>query len=443
MLFDLVAAGGNRMDGDDIQLALAQATASLFLADDHRSLSAACDEVQTLLRAAHNVSASVYACTVFLLGWTELRLRRDPVRAVDLLRVAVRECMSTGQHWLARRASANLAFALAFSGDLNGSATSVDAHSVEQWNHWHNYDGGIEVFTEGFIDFWRNDLAAADEKFAKIIESDGGTASYAALARIYRALIACARGNEAALSHAENGLQRVSAVEAHGVPWAVYVLMARAKLADARGDTDSAASLCADIPTSRYIPVVSIFVAEMCRRHGDFGRATEILDGLDPEIMPSFVHVCALLTRSLIHRSRGERSPAHEHLEHSLMIASEHSILRPFGDPDPDIDDFLVEHAQQGSIFQEFIGKTLSMRKGIHSLTPSALVRLSRRESEVLGYLRTSMTTAEIARALYVSVNTVKSQKQSIYRKLGVSSRSEATAPRTGPTTTMDARRPR
>jgi DNA-binding CsgD family transcriptional regulator len=51
---------------------------------------------------------------------------------------------------------------------------------------------------------------------------------------------------------------------------------------------------------------------------------------------------------------------------------------------------------------------------------------LSAAEVRVLSYLRTHLTLGEIAKALFVSRNTVKSQAIAIYRKLGVSSRSDA-----------------
>jgi DNA-binding CsgD family transcriptional regulator len=51
---------------------------------------------------------------------------------------------------------------------------------------------------------------------------------------------------------------------------------------------------------------------------------------------------------------------------------------------------------------------------------------LSVAERRVLQYLRTHLTLAEIGARLFVSRNTVKSQAISIYRKLGVSCRSEA-----------------
>ena len=51
---------------------------------------------------------------------------------------------------------------------------------------------------------------------------------------------------------------------------------------------------------------------------------------------------------------------------------------------------------------------------------------LSDREEAVLRYLPTVMSKAEIASELFVSINTVKTHTKNIYRKLGVSTRTEA-----------------
>lgn len=53
-------------------------------------------------------------------------------------------------------------------------------------------------------------------------------------------------------------------------------------------------------------------------------------------------------------------------------------------------------------------------------------VQLTQREESVLAYLPTSMTVAEVADELYLSVNTVKTHLAAIYRKLGVGGRREA-----------------
>ena len=57
----------------------------------------------------------------------------------------------------------------------------------------------------------------------------------------------------------------------------------------------------------------------------------------------------------------------------------------------------------------------------------NALVEpLSEREVTVLRYLCSRLTYQEIAKALYVSLNTLKSHIRSVYRKLGVASRADA-----------------
>jgi len=51
---------------------------------------------------------------------------------------------------------------------------------------------------------------------------------------------------------------------------------------------------------------------------------------------------------------------------------------------------------------------------------------LTDRERAVLRYLATSMSTAEIAAELFVSVNTIKTHLAAIYRKLAVRRRRDA-----------------
>jgi LuxR family maltose regulon positive regulatory protein len=48
------------------------------------------------------------------------------------------------------------------------------------------------------------------------------------------------------------------------------------------------------------------------------------------------------------------------------------------------------------------------------------------RELEVLGHLAQLLSTAEIAAAMFVSVNTVRTHIRSILRKLGATRRNEA-----------------
>ena len=57
---------------------------------------------------------------------------------------------------------------------------------------------------------------------------------------------------------------------------------------------------------------------------------------------------------------------------------------------------------------------------------PAFVVSLTEREKALLEFLPTHLSYAEIGERMYLSVNTVKSNLKSVYRKLGVGSRAEA-----------------
>ena len=68
-------------------------------------------------------------------------------------------------------------------------------------------------------------------------------------------------------------------------------------------------------------------------------------------------------------------------------------------------------------------------QRSAFSAQHSALIEpLSPQEQRVLRLLAAGLSNPEMAQELVVSVNTIKTQVQSIYRKLGVTSRKEARA---------------
>jgi len=60
--------------------------------------------------------------------------------------------------------------------------------------------------------------------------------------------------------------------------------------------------------------------------------------------------------------------------------------------------------------------------------TPEEPPELSERELAVLRLLASPLSRREIANELYVSLNTVKTHTRHVFRKLGVSTRDDATA---------------
>lgn len=81
--------------------------------------------------------------------------------------------------------------------------------------------------------------------------------------------------------------------------------------------------------------------------------------------------------------------------------------------PDPGMLPTLLERTEQAL--------STAPRRRITAATP-----LTERELTVLRLLPTQLSTREMGRELYVSVNTVRSQVQAVYRKLEVTSRAEA-----------------
>jgi two-component system, NarL family, response regulator LiaR len=86
----------------------------------------------------------------------------------------------------------------------------------------------------------------------------------------------------------------------------------------------------------------------------------------------------------------------------------------------------LVESLQAVAVGQTVdTGRFRSSRPGVW---PGAHWGLSARESETLALLATGRPNRSIAEALFVSENTVRTHLKSIFRKLGVSNRSQALA---------------
>jgi LuxR family maltose regulon positive regulatory protein len=90
-----------------------------------------------------------------------------------------------------------------------------------------------------------------------------------------------------------------------------------------------------------------------------------------------------------------------------------------------EIDDILVDRPSLGVLADEVaeFRRNLASSEQVGATGGSPLTPA---ELRLLPYLQTHLTIREIAERLFVSRNTVSSEVSSIYRKLGVSSRSDA-----------------
>jgi LuxR family maltose regulon positive regulatory protein len=126
----------------------------------------------------------------------------------------------------------------------------------------------------------------------------------------------------------------------------------------------------------------------------------------------------------------GEREAAGRALERGLDLAESDGLIFPFLlHPVPDL---LERHARQRTAHPALICKIISMLGGRTPAAPAAdppqhlPEPLSRAEARVLRFLPTSLSAPEIARELYVSVNTVRTHMRHLYDKLGAHRRLEA-----------------
>lgn len=71
-------------------------------------------------------------------------------------------------------------------------------------------------------------------------------------------------------------------------------------------------------------------------------------------------------------------------------------------------------------------GERFDDRNEHSGMWPGSAAGLTERESEVLALITQGLRNAEIAAALYLSINSIKTHTRNLYRKIGVSTRTEA-----------------
>ncbi|MCG2798156.1 MAG: LuxR C-terminal-related transcriptional regulator [Cellulomonas sp.] len=391
----------------------------LLLAPDPRSKSAAADAALVRLRAAE--PGNDYVHGLFLLGWSEVRLRRDPARAIELLRSAVVEAENQRLASLAGVARSNLAFALTFAGSFTEAQQLLEELNpppAEPVGDWDRFEGGLYGFSQGYLRYWRGELQEALTWFDTTVTAGGLDTSFAAIARVHSVLCVAQLRLSERYDEAEHSLAAVSTGYKHGMPWGSYRRIAAAHLLEAQGAKGRAMAVLEPLLQEEVVPASDALAAELFRRGGQPGRALAFARKLRPAARPAYVHVSALATLAALAFADGRRREAFRTLDRALTAAAHERLYRPFLADDQVFSELLETYASSGTPHERRMSEIFRLR------TPApAASRLTRREQELLGYLRTTMTAQEIAAELHVSLATVKTHIRSIYQKLGVNSR--------------------
>ena len=121
---------------------------------------------------------------------------------------------------------------------------------------------------------------------------------------------------------------------------------------------------------------------------------------------------------------QGRRTQARAQFESALAVAGPEGLADPFLRAGPAVVDLIDELTGSRTEFARFV--VARARAAGASPDRKLLDELTPRELELLAFLPTRLTIADIAARCFVSTNTVKTHLGHIYRKLGVSGRDAA-----------------
>jgi LuxR family transcriptional regulator, maltose regulon positive regulatory protein len=153
-----------------------------------------------------------------------------------------------------------------------------------------------------------------------------------------------------------------------------------------------------------------------------------VLDNPVLNTYPGPIPVLARLLSAIVSDALGDAGAAGRALESALDYAEPESMLLPFLlYPAPALlERHQRHHTSHASLVSEIRG-LLAGRTPTSLKEPEPLDEpLSESETRVLRYLPSNLSAPEIAGELFLSVSTIKTHMQHIYRKLGVHSRADA-----------------
>jgi len=215
----------------------------------------------------------------------------------------------------------------------------------------------------------------------------------------------------------------------HLIPWIRgLLLLAQVRL----GQTGQAGQLVDGLSAAdREHGEIAIGEAALRLATGDPRAATAavapVLDGSAPVAWQNGLAEAYML-EAIARDSLGDSDAADRALERALDLAEPDGQLLPFLlHPAPGLLEWHARHhTAHATLLAEMLDRLSGTRPSPAARPRPLLEALSESELRVLRYLPTNLTVPEIARELYVSVNTVKTHVRNLYAKLGTHRRREA-----------------
>jgi LuxR family maltose regulon positive regulatory protein len=362
-------------------------------------------------------------------GTAELWLG-DDVEAEKHLRAAIAANQSGGMLRPHLNAAAHLALLHAERGDLPSAEAEaqevVERAAQAGWRVTPQAVAAYLALARVALD--QDDLEGVDHWLAQVTEVES-TAPERHIQLAAAALNALRRADAGDREGALAQLRATTAVLAGTAPpvLADRLLLVEAELLCRSGDLPQAA----EVLTRLRGPTTATTAHALTRLHlaaGDVTAAEQALAPFPPERATARQRVDRAVLRALIDAEHN-RQAALRTLEDALLAAAPLAMRRPFLLESTDLATLLSERIETGTGVAAFAVDLLRRMSGQHHrpVPRTALVdALTEREHVVLGYLASTLSNAEIAADLFLSINTLKTHQRMIYRKLGADGRRDA-----------------
>lgn len=321
--------------------------------------------------------------------------------------------------------ASGISLAYAAAGDLMcADKQGMEALAGAQELGW-NSDERLEGawLARGIACYWVDDLAGARTMLDRVQHAGSRATSVDKLCAFYRVLVDCAGGDKGEIAASRSMLASRQGRGLYGPSWSAFSIMAHAKVAEASGDLAGALAIAKPLGAGGHPPLVDTFLAELLRRGGHLAAALKCTKSLGEGQRNSYTGTSLALTEALLAYQSGDMTTAHARIEHAISLAEPQCVLRPFAERRDELTGLMVQHAVWGTAHEAFVAARMTLTPHDDHMTTFLYWSLTERELEVLAYMRSMMTAADIGKALFISVNTVKTHQRSIYRKLGAASR--------------------
>ena len=382
----------------------------------------------------------------FALGTARLR-RWELNEARYALNHATRQLTAGGLSELCARARGWQALAEAWYGDLTAAEKALGEPREGAWSR----DPGVSCLTalaSAQLSLARDDLGGARkllddaDEYVAGRHQVPGEPHLSVVAALIRARTVLADGDTTGARGLVLRLRDISAPDDPQLDWVLTML--DCEIALRTGDTGRARAALdgeADGPHADRADSL-IMRGRLLLTEGEFAPALEVAGpvlGATADEMTLQAKMAGLLVAAVASRRLGRTETAAELLEQALALAEPDDACRVFldaGQPVRSAITVLVPPTSRsagfaGRILERFDTQLHHVPRTSHAdggAGEQAEVLLTDSELAVLRFLPSHLTNQEIAEALFLSINTVKTHLRSAYRKLGVASRRAAIA---------------